>query len=82
MALETGQIIEDEKLINEILANKKKKELEKKYDIEDGAKEVPDGALKDNILKIVEEKKIKKDNEDSPFEKNVKNFYETFLVEH
>ena len=75
MALETGQILEDEKLINEILVNKKKKELEKKYDIEDGAKEVPDGALKDNILKIVEEKKIKKDNEDSPFEKNVKNFY-------
>ena len=75
MALEVGQLIEDEKLINEILANKKKKELEIKYDIEDGAKEVPDGELKDNILKIVEEKKIKKDNEDSPFEKNVKNFY-------
>ena len=67
MALETGQILEDEKLINEILVNKKKKELDKKYDIEDGAKEVPDGELKNNILKIVEEKKIKKDNEDSPF---------------
>ena len=74
MALEPGQLIEDEKLINEILANKKKKELEIKYDIEDGAKEVPDGALKDKILKIVEEKKIKKENDDSPFEKNVKNF--------
>jgi len=57
MALETGQLLEDEKLINDILANKKKKELEKKYDIEDGAKEIPDGALKDKILEANNNKK-------------------------
>ena len=57
MALETGQLLEDEKLINDILANKKKKELEKKYDIEDGAKEIPDGALKDKILEAAQSDK-------------------------
>ena len=63
MALETGQLLEDEKLINDILANKKKKELEKKYDIEDGAKEIPDGALKDKILEANNnKKKLKKIN--------------------
>ncbi len=75
MVLEVGQLLEDEKLINDIISNRKKKDLEKKYDIEDGGKLLPDGELKDNILKSVEEKKIKKENEDSPFEKNVKNFY-------
>ena len=74
MALESGQLLEDEKLINEILANKKNKELNIKYDIKEGD-ELPDGELKNAILESVEKKKIEKENEDSPFEKNVKNFY-------
>jgi len=75
MALETGQLLEDEKLINDILANKKKKELEKKYDIEDGAKEIPDGALKDKILEANNNKKKITEDKPSAFETNVINFY-------
>jgi len=75
MELVPGQIIEDEELLSNILTNVKKEELEKKYDITDGAKEVPDGALKDKILESFEnDQKIEKDKP-SAFETNVINFY-------
>jgi len=74
MALESGQLLEDEKLINEILANKKKEELNIKYDIPEGD-ELPDGALKDEIIANHEKENKIKEDQPSAFETNVINFY-------
>ena len=78
MALEPGQLIEDENLINEILANKKKEELNIKYDIPEGD-ELPDGALKDEIIANFEKENKIKEDQPSAFETNVINFYKNNL---
>jgi len=75
MELVPGQIVDDEELLSNILTNVKKKELEKKYDIEDSAKEIPDGELKNKILESYENDKKKKEDTPSAFETNVINFY-------
>ena len=78
MALEPGQLIEDENLINEILANKKKEELNIKYNILEGD-ELPDGALKNEIIANFEKENKIKEDQPSAFETNVINFYKNNL---
>ena len=78
MALKPGQLIEDENLINEILANKKKEELNIKYNILEGD-ELPDGALKNEIIANFEKENKIKEDQPSAFETNVINFYKNNL---